>query len=148
MDTASGFAAAGGLGEAASWIILRQSIYVSFTRSRPLRLNLNNYRRSIAFTGVDAESFANRAVFLCAQILVFAFGTGQDVPEWRIDEWDSLGEALEHWYRSRPKELCAYWVDMPQGERTTPAFPTVCMTRPVHGKFLVFATSGNKGPES
>ncbi|KAJ3579577.1 hypothetical protein NPX13_g987 [Xylaria arbuscula] len=135
LDTASGFAAAGGLGEAASWIMLRQSIYVSFTRSRPLRLNLNSYRRSSAFTGVDAESFANRAVFLCAQVLVFAFGTGQDAPEWRLDEWHSLEEDLEQWYRTRPKELCAYWVNTPlfeQGAETAPAFPTTCMTRPVH----------------
>ncbi|KAI1735525.1 hypothetical protein F4680DRAFT_301207 [Xylaria scruposa] len=134
LNTAAGFAAAGGLGEAASWIVLRQSIYISFTRSQPLCINLDNYRRSRAFTSVDAESLANRAVFLCAQVLTFAFGTGESVPEWHVDEWDNLHDELEEWYKSRPSELCAYWVDMPRpGERGAfPAFPTAWMARPAH----------------
>ncbi|KAI0474611.1 hypothetical protein F4859DRAFT_514464 [Xylaria cf. heliscus] len=135
LNTASGFAAAGGLGEAASWIVLRQSIYISFTRSEPLCINLENYRRSSAFTRVDAESLANRAVFLCAQILTFAFGTGENVAEWDVDEWESLNNDLEEWYQSRPRELCAFWVNMPRsGEEgtTLQAFPTAWMTRPAH----------------
>ncbi|GAP92510.2 putative zn 2cys6 transcription factor [Rosellinia necatrix] len=135
LNTASGFAAAGGLGEAASWIVLRQSIYISFTRSQPLCINLDNYRRSSAFTTVDAESLANRAVFLCAQVLAFAFGTGESVPEWHVDEWESLDENLEEWYRSRPKEICAFWVNMPRPEEeggAWPVFPTAWMIRPAH----------------
>ncbi|KAI1752262.1 hypothetical protein F4782DRAFT_147915 [Xylaria castorea] len=135
FNTASWFAAAGGLGEAASWIVLRQSIYISFTRSQPLCINLHNYRRSSAFTGVDAESLANRAVFLCAQVLTFAFGTGESVPEWHVGEWDNLDNDLEEWYKSRPSELCAFWVNMPRPgaeEGTFTAFPTAWMTRPAH----------------
>ncbi|KAI3334734.1 hypothetical protein F4824DRAFT_467057 [Ustulina deusta] len=135
LNTASGLAAAGGLGEAASWIVLRQSIHISLTRSQPLCINLENYRRSSAFTSVDAESLANRAVFLLAQVLKFTFGTGQNVPGWNVDEWDSLDEDLEKWYRSRPTELCAFWLNMPrpgEGGGTMSAFPTAWMTRPVH----------------
>ncbi|KAI0537153.1 hypothetical protein GGR58DRAFT_472848 [Xylaria digitata] len=133
LNTASGFAAAGGLGEAASWIVLRQSIYISFTRSQPLYIDLENYRRSSAFTSVDAESLANRAVFLLAQVLTFAFGTGQGIPEWNVEEWDSLNEDIEEWYRCRPRELSVFWFSMPRlGEGDMPAFPTAWMTRPVH----------------
>ncbi|KAI0195393.1 hypothetical protein EV127DRAFT_467229 [Xylaria flabelliformis] len=134
LNTAAGFAAAGGLGEAASWIVLRQSIYISFTRSQPLCIDLDNYRRSRAFTSIDAESLANRAVFLCAQVLTFAFGTGENAPKWHVDEWDNLNHDLEEWYKSRPGELCAYWVDMPRpGEGGTfPAFPAAWMARPAH----------------
>ncbi|KAH8166887.1 hypothetical protein CIB48_g1334 [Xylaria polymorpha] len=135
LNTASGFAAAGGLGEAASWIVLRQSIYLSFTRSQPLCINLDNYRRSSVFTSIDAESLANRAVFLCAQVLTFAFGNWENVSEWNVDEWDSLNNDLEEWYKSRPIEMRAFWVDLPrpeEGEGTLPAFPTAWMTRPAH----------------
>ncbi|GAW18715.1 hypothetical protein ANO14919_081960 [Xylariales sp. No.14919] len=135
LNTASGFASAGGLGEAASWIVLRQSMYISITRSQPLCINLDNYRRSSAFTSVDAESLANRAVFICAQVLTFAFGTGQGIPEWPVDEWDALNEELETWYGSRPSEMCAFWVDIPRdGEAVgiTPGFPTAWIARPVH----------------
>ncbi|KAI0439880.1 hypothetical protein F4803DRAFT_23153 [Xylaria telfairii] len=139
LNTASGFAASGGLGEAASWIVLRQSIYISFTRSQPLCINLDNYRRSSVFISIDAESLANRAVFLCARVLTFAFGTGENVSEWKVDEWDSLNNDLEEWYKSRPIEMRAFWVNMPrpgEAEGTLPAFPTAWMTRPAHVYFM------------
>lgn len=36
---ASSFATQGGLGEAASWVVLRQNLYVSLAMSTPLRLD-------------------------------------------------------------------------------------------------------------
>ncbi|RWA03986.1 hypothetical protein EKO27_g11118 [Xylaria grammica] len=112
LNTASGFASAGASGRQLAGL------------------------RSSAFTSVDAESLANRAVFICAQVLTFAFGTGQGVPEWPVDEWDTLNEELETWYGSRPGEMCAFWVDVPQGGEAvgiTPGFPTAWIARPVHG---------------
>ncbi|KAI1130802.1 hypothetical protein F5Y10DRAFT_288552 [Nemania abortiva] len=129
LRATSGFAAAGGLGEAASWIILRQSIYLSLTRSQPLYISLDCYRQSRAFYNVDGASLANRATFLCAQVLIYAFGVGEGAPGRNVDEWDMLNEHADEWYRSRPKEMCAFWVE-DTGDRS--AFPSAWMTRPAH----------------
>ncbi|KAJ8133433.1 hypothetical protein O1611_g185 [Lasiodiplodia mahajangana] len=129
LRATSGFAVAGGLGEAASWTILRQGIYLSLTRSQPLYMSLDCYKQSRAFYNLDGASLANQATFLCAQVLIYAFGMGEGVPERNSNEWEMLNEHANEWYRSRPRELCAYWVE-DTGSRS--AFPSVWMTRPVH----------------
>lgn len=128
LDSISSFASKGGLGEAASWVVLRQDIYFSLTRSRPLYLQLENYRNSSSFDDPDAESIANRAVFLFAQILAYAFNSG---PVLGIDSWNRLDEEVETWNRSKPWHATPLWVDLSRSTRGT-AFPTVWLTRPAH----------------
>ncbi|KAI0102103.1 hypothetical protein GGR51DRAFT_527857 [Nemania sp. FL0031] len=129
LRATSGFAVAGGLGEAASWIILRQSIYLSLTRSQPLYISLDCYKQSRAFYNMDGASLANQATFLCAQVLIYAFGMGEGIPERNVDEWDMLNKHANEWYRSRPRELCAFWVE---DTGNNSAFPSAWMTRPAH----------------
>ncbi|KAM5357389.1 hypothetical protein ACJZ2D_016313 [Fusarium nematophilum] len=75
------FAAQGGLGEAASWVVLRQDM------------------DSQSFVDTSDESLANRVVFICGRVLAYAFG-----PDSRLDPalWVQLGEDLRGWYEATP----------------------------------------------
>ncbi|KAM6527625.1 hypothetical protein FALCPG4_008679 [Fusarium falciforme] len=121
------FAAQGGLGEAASWVVLRQDMYVSLTRSRPLRTNMDSYRDSQSFVDTCDESLANRVVFICGRVLAYAFG-----PESRLDPvlWAELGEDLRRWYEATPWKVLSWSPDSPAregGEKSV--FPTLWMAR-------------------
>ncbi|KAM0429777.1 hypothetical protein ACHAPT_006383 [Fusarium lateritium] len=50
----------GGLGEAAAWLCLRQDIYISLTRQRPLRSDLDTYLQSDVFKRMDDAAYANK----------------------------------------------------------------------------------------
>lgn len=127
LDSMSSFASKGGLGEAASWIVLREDIYFSMTRSQPLYLHLDNYKNSSSFDTTDAESIANRAVLLFAKVLMYAFHPGQHLS---IDSWNRLDEEVESWYESRPWHSTPLWVDAPRPGVS--AFPAIWLTRPAH----------------
>ncbi|KAJ2897484.1 hypothetical protein MKZ38_004651 [Zalerion maritima] len=123
-SSASSLVAKGGLGEAASWIVLRQDIYLSLTKSQPLSISLENYKHSSSFTGMDAESTANRIVFLCGRILAYTFR-----PDYCLDfdGWDALNHEVDAWHASKPWHSSPYWVESPgkepiDGERSS-AFP-------------------------
>ncbi|KAF4467824.1 Zn 2cys6 transcription factor, partial [Fusarium albosuccineum] len=121
------FAAQGGLEEAASWVVLRQDMYVSLTRSRPLRTNMDSYRDSQSFVDTCDESLANRVVFICGRVLAYAFG-----PESRLDPvlWVELGEDLRRWYETTPWKVLSFSPDSPAREGGEPSvFPTLWMAR-------------------
>ena len=59
----------GGLAEACFWVVLRQDMFISLTRSTPPSAPLENIMGSRAFTEFDPESIANRMVYLCSRIL-------------------------------------------------------------------------------
>ncbi|RYP89463.1 hypothetical protein DL769_000014 [Monosporascus sp. CRB-8-3] len=135
LNTASSLAATGGLGEAASWVVLRQDIYVSLTKSQPLCIQLDHYRRSSSFINDDAESLANRAVFLCGQVLAYAFGSGTTFPTLDDDEWTRLNDDADRWLMSMPVDFTPFWVDGLVGKNVDgPVFPAVWMTRPAHSE--------------
>ncbi|KAF2452414.1 hypothetical protein BDY21DRAFT_173906 [Lineolata rhizophorae] len=127
LNSMSSFAAKGGLGEAASWIVLRQDIYFSLTKSQPLYIQLESYKMSSSFTDNSAESLANRAVFLCAQLLAYAFHCGADLD---VQLWNELNEEVEKWYETKPWQCTPLWVG-PQGSSGS-AFPSIWMIRPAH----------------
>src|ERR1700761_5576924 len=66
LNSIASFAADGGLREAASWVSLRQHIYISLTSQHPLTINLTNYGHSNAFHTSEDESWANRIIFIFA----------------------------------------------------------------------------------
>ncbi|KAI9897385.1 hypothetical protein N3K66_007241 [Trichothecium roseum] len=94
LNSASTFASQGGIGEAASWIVLRQCLYLSITRSQPLRINLGNYKASAAFRDSEPESMANRIILLCAQILTPAVDARQGLD---AGTWGDLGRDVDMW---------------------------------------------------
>jgi hypothetical protein len=136
LNTASTFAAAGGLGEAASWVALRQHIYLTLTRKQPFGIQLDKYRQSRSFYDQDAESLANRAVFLCGQTLEYAFGSDTRPAALDPDEWTQLTKAADEWYESRPSDSCPFWTNG-RGDSISsdePAFPTIWIARPAYSK--------------
>ncbi|KAJ6443600.1 alpha methylacyl- racemase protein [Purpureocillium lavendulum] len=87
LDAASSFAAQGGLGEAASWIVLRQNLYVSLANGAPIKMDLAHYRNSSAFLEADDGSIANRAVLLCSQVLACTMCSARQPT---LEEWADL----------------------------------------------------------
>lgn len=135
LNTASTFAAQGGLGEAASWIVLRQDIYVSLTQWKPLRISLESYKSSSAFTDTHDASWANRAIFLCGQVLDYALHADSQLD---TQIWTSLHENLLHWHESVPwRRIGPYFLESPTvAVEDDPIFPDLWMTQSTHGKVL------------
>ncbi|KAI0599456.1 hypothetical protein F4775DRAFT_127590 [Biscogniauxia sp. FL1348] len=132
LNSISDLATGGGLGEAASWIVLRQDIYVSLKTSKPLSIQLDSYRGSASFARDDAGSIANQAVFLCGRALRYAFR-----PSARLDvrEWEQLSEDVEKWYESKPRDFRSYYMEDPMTmdpAARSSAFPTLWMSRPAY----------------
>ncbi|RBR14466.1 uncharacterized protein FIESC28_07702 [Fusarium coffeatum] len=89
----------GGLGEAAAWLCLRQDIYVSLTKQRPLRSDLETYIQSDVFRRVDDAAYANRMVFLLAKALSYVFPTSSSFSNEKLD---SIRLEVENWFDSKP----------------------------------------------
>ena len=128
LNTITEFASSGGLGEAASWACLRQDIYVSLTDSKPLKIHLANYETSRSFYESDDEHWANRMVYIFANILNAAFQ-----PNIRLtpQAWDQLEGETEVWNSTRP------WTFTPLLDATALSevegpFPALWMLRAPH----------------
>ncbi|KAK7214454.1 hypothetical protein V2G26_002457 [Clonostachys chloroleuca] len=129
LDLASSFAPLGGLGEAASWLLLRQDMFVSLTRSLCPTSTYENYRTSAFFTSSTPEAMANRAVFLCSQVLAYAFRNDTRLD---VDRWQELNTSVAEWFDSAPKESLPYFASLPSDDPQTEGscFPICWMTRP------------------
>ncbi|OLN83445.1 hypothetical protein CCHL11_03083 [Colletotrichum chlorophyti] len=123
-------ASKGGLGEAASWIVLRQDYWVALVRSQPLSINLDSYRGSGSFVRLEPECLANRAVYLCAQACDYAF---QPTASRDLDRWKKLNQELGNWLLSNPWHADPLWIEPPhETSANGSAFPTMWMTHPAH----------------
>ncbi|KAK9798029.1 putative Transcription factor domain-containing protein [Seiridium cardinale] len=108
LNSVANFMGKGGLGEAASWIVLRQDMYFSLTRSHPMRIHLDSYAKANAFTDDSAESIANRIIFICARIQACAFDTSGRAT---ITQWNQLRADVDDWFNSKPWGIRPMWVD-------------------------------------
>ncbi|VUC32489.1 unnamed protein product [Clonostachys rosea] len=138
LDLASSFAPLGGLGEAASWLLLRQDMFVSLTRSLSPTSTYENYRNSAFFTSSTPEAMANRAVFMCSQVLAYAFRNDTRLD---VERWQELNTNVAEWYISAPKESLPYFASLPSDDHRTDGscFPTCWMTRPQYARLLLSA---------
>ncbi|KAH8199396.1 hypothetical protein TruAng_006440 [Truncatella angustata] len=111
LNSVSNFMGKGGLGEAASWIVLRQDMFFSMTN---------------AFTDNSAESFANRIVFLCARIQAHVFG-----PDSRATahQWTELKTDVDNWFQAKPWNFRPMWMDKAEAGH---AFPCAWMHHPAY----------------
>lgn len=129
-------AANGGLGEAAAWLVLRQSIYVSLTTNAPLNVNLECYKPSLAFLGLTDHAWANKIVFIFAETLVFSAGFEGDIPV-QDQEWQSLQQAAMEWYRDKPSTFLPVFESSVQSPTSTSqnfqsTFPEISMLEAPH----------------
>ncbi|KAF2031745.1 hypothetical protein EK21DRAFT_62618, partial [Setomelanomma holmii] len=124
LNSISSFAADGGLRESASWVSLRQHIYVSLTTQQPLNLSLENYRHSSVFREFDDEAWANRAIFLFATILQAVFEDDtMEANNLSKEKWKELEAEVDEWERTKPWTFSPLYMDADAGERFDGAWP-------------------------
>ncbi|KAI4935417.1 uncharacterized protein J4E92_002706 [Alternaria infectoria] len=124
LNSISSFAADGGLRESASWVSLRQHIYVSLTTQKPLNLSLDNYRHSAVFSEFDDESWANRIIFLFAVVLQTVFGgTNNGSENISRETWKELNDEVEEWERTKPWTFSAFHVEPDAGDKFDGSWP-------------------------
>ncbi|KZL79705.1 zn 2cys6 transcription factor [Colletotrichum incanum] len=102
-DAIARFVTQGGLAEAASWVHLRQALYVYLVRRTPIEICLENFERSSTFRSSDDTAHANRIVYLFAKVLKIFFpdnGTGSSTSS--AAAWEELQADVETWYREKP----------------------------------------------
>lgn len=130
LGMASTFAAQGGLGEAASWVVLRQNLYVSLANTANLSMDLDLYRTSSSFLGSHDGSFANRAVFLCSHVLSRTLCSERPLG---LKEWQDLHDEARRWHESVPHTFRPYYTEDGSAGKAS-LFPTILLTRPAHGR--------------
>jgi hypothetical protein len=109
LNSIASFAADGGLRESASWISLRQHIYVALTSRHPLTINMTNYRHSSVFQRADDEAWANRIIFVFASTLTHVFKPeGEHLS---LVEWDELDAQITSWDSAKPWHFSPFFVD-------------------------------------
>ncbi|KAJ8114797.1 hypothetical protein OPT61_g3415 [Boeremia exigua] len=125
LNSISSFAADGGLRESASWVSLRQHIYVSLTSQQPLNLSLENYRHSAVFREFDDESWTNRAIFHFATILQAIFeDTGEaNTNSLTKEKWTELHAEVDEWERTKPWTFSALHIEPDAGDKYGGSWP-------------------------
>lgn len=125
LNSISSFAADGGLRESASWVSLRQHIYVSLTSQQPLNLSLDNYRHSSVFREFDDESWTNRVIFLFGTILQTIFEESEEANTNSLtkERWTELHAEVDEWERTKPWTFTALHVEPNAGEKFNGAWP-------------------------
>ncbi|CZR54923.1 uncharacterized protein PAC_04808 [Phialocephala subalpina] len=99
LNSITTFSSSGGLGEAASWVILREVIYISVVSKEPISIRLENYEQSHSFLKENDYSWTNIMVFLFAKVLSIAFMPQENVS---TEDWLELETAIEEWNNSKP----------------------------------------------
>lgn len=131
------FVMQGGLAEAASFVHLRQSIYVFLATKAPVEINLAHFEASRVFLRLDDSSYANRVVYLLAKVLTYFFNaahkTDTVVGESTMMPWTSLTRELDEWHHSKPLSFHPIYY-----EAATPdvPFPQICMATDASGSSI------------
>ncbi|KIX10229.1 uncharacterized protein Z518_01310 [Rhinocladiella mackenziei CBS 650.93] len=140
LNSIASFAADGGLRESASWVSLRQHIYISLTSQHPLTINLTNYRHSHVFQTSDDESWANRIIFIFARILTYIFRPEDDSEQLSLEQWTELDAEVTTWASTKPWHFTPLFMEtvataspsisMPSPERKTMPWPELFVCNP------------------
>lgn len=136
------FITQGGLAEAASWVHLRQAIYVSIVSRKPLAAKLDNFRYSTAFRHNTNSAHANRMVFALCKALQLFFGDESISDESRSrkgtqKDWETLEKEVTDWYETRPLSFRPIYFE--EGDLKGNSFPVVHLISSVAGMFACFA---------
>ncbi|KAF2441061.1 hypothetical protein P171DRAFT_434747 [Karstenula rhodostoma CBS 690.94] len=125
LNSISSFAADGGLRESASWVSLRQHIYVSLTKQQPFDLSLDNYKHSCVFREYDDEAWANRIVYQFALILQNAFEDVEQANTLSREKWRELNADTDEWYRTKPWSFAPLYSDPKAGDAFDGSWPVL-----------------------
>lgn len=136
LNTVARFSSSGGLAEAASWLFLRQAIYVCLVQKEPWELCLENYESSLVFecpNGGDA-SYANVMIFLVAKILRL-ISHSRETASTDPQDWLSLEESVERWNDAKPFSFTPLRYREIDISNNRP-FPELWMVSPAAGIYL------------
>lgn len=123
LNAVSKFSLSGGLGETASWWILRQDIYVALVHKEPMSVNLSTYDQASAFDLEDDGAYSNMVVLLVARILQLLHSPAHST---NISAWETLETEVDAWNDAKPDTFQPVFyeaADLTQDR----AFPTICM---------------------
>lgn len=123
----------GGLGHAAFWVFVRQDIYMSLLKQRPLKVDLSGWEERLSFDlGFNAATdctWANRMIWIVAEIVSFCFGDRLS-----YTNWEAARAKTERWNLTRPKSFDPIlYID--RDEHAKRYFPEIRLGHPWHGKF-------------
>ncbi|KAH6994695.1 hypothetical protein EDB82DRAFT_198951 [Fusarium venenatum] len=122
------FVMQGGLAEAASWVHLRQAIYIYVVHRKPIEIRLESFERSTVFRRSDDSAYANRAVYNFAKILKLFLST--NTQESNLGEWRAVETEVKGWYDARPVSFKPVF-HQPADVSSDRPFPTLYFLRPV-----------------
>jgi hypothetical protein len=136
------FAGSCDVAEAASWVHLRQAIYVCIVRSQLMEIPLKTFETFSAFRKDNDSSYANRAVYIFANILrQFFADRSENTSADRTDpvsnlesckKWDALERDLTMWFDTKPLSFEPPYAEDPDVEAGRP-FPFMWMVSTVSG---------------
>lgn len=86
------------LRQASFWIGLRQEIYMSFVGQRPVKIKLDHLFIDRSFSPADDDTWANRIIIHCAEVINYCFGVGGR----NKNEYQDLINYDQAWLRARP----------------------------------------------
>jgi hypothetical protein len=104
----------GGLGEAAAWLCLRQDIYVSLTKQRPLRSELETY-------------------ILLAKALSCVFPTYSSCSNEKLD---SIRLEVDNWFDSKPAAFTPI-LENARNKEEGRLLPEIWVLSPFHGMLII-----------
>ncbi|KAL0782528.1 hypothetical protein CaCOL14_000434 [Colletotrichum acutatum] len=126
-DAIARFVTQGGLAEAASWVHLRQALYVFLVRRTPIEICLENFERSSTFRSNDDTAHANRIVYLFAKVLKLFFpedGSGFSTSS--SETWEELQNDVDAWFKEKPLSFQPLFYERADVAKGRP-FPTLWM---------------------
>ncbi|KAJ9655825.1 hypothetical protein H2198_005362 [Neophaeococcomyces mojaviensis] len=135
LNAISDFAADGGVRESGSWTSLRQHVYISLTKQRPLELDLANFKHSSIFYETTNEAYANRIIYIFAKLLKFVFPEeGSNDHNLYLAQWAEIQADVENWWETKPWYYKPLW-----GEKNMTSPTSTTTTSPgqarAHGSF-------------
>ncbi|KAJ4184094.1 hypothetical protein NW767_013318 [Fusarium falciforme] len=130
------FVTQGGLAEAASWVHLRQTIYVYLVRREPVEICLENFERSTVFRRTDDSAYANRAVYLFAKMMKLLFPLNDSEKQAvgvSPGPWELVEMEVTQWYEMKPVSFKPIYYKPADLKEDSP-FPVVCIAASVPGR--------------
>jgi hypothetical protein len=123
----------GGLFESAFWIFVRQDIYAALVTQRPMKANLSAIAVDMDFDRNETDScvWANRIVWLVADIVTLCFGGSASVKH-----WDALKTKVELWMSKKPDSFNPVYYRESDPEEGRP-FPEIYMSQQWHRMFKI-----------
>lgn len=119
----------GGLGEAAAWLCLREDIYISLVRQRPLKMDLETFRQSDIFRRHDDAAYAGRMVFLLGKALGCAFSSQEPCS---VQSLETIGREVDGWFEGKPASFHPIH-EQPRNRAEGRLVPEIWVLSPFHG---------------